>query len=139
MIASEDIGCAYPQAASLAYACTESARALGLPEAAIPLANIVTILATAPKSNTSYLAYFAACDDIAKGLGQRIPKHLQSPNFEGYVYPHDFENDYVKQDYLPADLVGKQYYTFGANKTEQAAKAYHDFIIANCKNKRKSN
>lgn len=139
VIASEDIGCAYPQAASLAYACTESARALGLPEAAIPLANIVTILATAPKSNTSYLAYFAACDDIAKGLGQRIPKHLQSPNFEGYVYPHDFENDYVKQDYLPADLVGKQYYTFGANKTEQAAKAYHDFIIANCKNKRKSN
>ena len=139
VIASEDIGCAYPQAASLAYACTESARALGLPEAAIPLANIVTILATAPKSNTSYLAYFAACDDIAKGLGQRIPKHLQSPNFEGYVYPHDFENDYVKQDYLPADLVGKQYYTFGANKTEQAAKAYHNFIIANCKNKRKSN
>lgn len=139
VIASEDIGCAYPQAASLAYACTESARALGLPEAAIPLANIVTILATAPKSNTSYLAYFAACDDIAKGLGQRIPKHLQSPNFEGYVYPHDFENDYVKQDYLPADLVGKQYYTFGSNKTEQAAKAYHDFIIANCKNKRKSN
>lgn len=139
VIASEDIGCAYPQAASLAYACTESARALGLPEAAIPLANIVTILATAPKSNTSYLAYFAACDDIAKGLGQRIPKHLQSPNFEGYVYPHDFENDYVKQDYLPADLVGKQYYTFGANKTEQAAKAYHDFIIANCKNKRKPN
>ena len=139
VIASEDIGCAYPQVASLAYACTESARALGLPEAAIPLANIVTILATAPKSNTSYLAYFAACDDIAKGLGQRIPKHLQSPNFEGYVYPHDFENDYVKQDYLPADLVGKQYYTFGANKTEQAAKAYHDFIIANCKNKRKSN
>lgn len=139
VIASEDIGCAYPQAASLAYACTESARALGLPEAAIPLANIVTILATAPKSNTSYLAYFAACDDIAKGLGQRIPKHLQSPNFEGYVYPHYFENDYVKQDYLPADLVGKQYYTFGSNKTEQAAKAYHDFIIANCKNKRKSN
>jgi putative ATPase len=137
VIASEDIGCAYPQAASLAYACTESARALGLPEAAIPLANIVTILATAPKSNTSYLAYHAASDDIAAGLGQRIPKHLQSPNFEGYIYPHDFENDYVAQNYLPDDIVGKHYYVFGANKTEQAAKAYHDFIIASCKNQRK--
>jgi len=137
VIANEDIGCAYPQAASLAYACTESARSLGLPEAAIPLANIVTILATAPKSNTSYLAYFAASEDIAKGLGQNVPKHLQSPNFEGYIYPHDFENDYVKQDYLPRDLVGKHYYEFGSNKTEQAAKAYHDFIVSSCKNQRK--
>ena len=137
VIASEDIGCAYPQAASLAYACTESARSLGLPEAAIPLANIVTILATAPKSNTSYLALHAANEDIAKGLGQVIPKHLQSPNFDGYIYPHDFENDYVMQEYLPKDLVGKHYYEFGSNKTEQAAKAYHDMIVANCKNRRK--
>ena len=137
VIASEDIGCAYPQAASLAYACTESARMLGLPEAAIPLANIVTILATAPKSNTSYLAYHAASEDIAKGLGQNIPKHLQSPSFEGYIYPHDFENNYVKQDYLPSDLVGKHYYEFGSNKTEQTAKAYHDFIVNNCKNLKK--
>ena len=128
VIANEDIGCAYPQAASLAYACTESARALGLPEAAIPLANIVVILATAPKSNTSYTAYHMACEDIAAGKGIEIPKHLQSPNFEGYVYPHDFENDYVKQDYLPKDLIGKHYYQFGTNKTEQAAKAYHDYI-----------
>jgi len=137
VIASEDIGCAYPQAASLAYACTESARALGLPEAAIPLANIVTILATAPKSNTSYLAYHAASEDIAKGLGQQVPKHLQSPNFEGYVYPHDFENDYVAQTYLPKDIEGKKYYVFGQNKTEQAAKAYHDYIVSNCQNRRK--
>ncbi len=137
VIASEDIGPAYPQAASLAYACTESARSLGLPEAAIPLANIVIILATAPKSNSSYTAYHRASEDIANGLGQDVPKHLRSPNFEGYIYPHDFENDYVKQDYLPKDLVGKTYYEFGSNKTEQAAKAYHDFIVANCKNKRK--
>lgn len=137
VIASEDIGCAYPQAASLAYACTESARALGLPEAAIPLANIVTVLATAPKSNSSYLAYHMASDDIAKGLGQDVPKHLQSPNFEGYLYPHDYENNYVNQTYLPKDLVGKPYYTFGQNKTEQAAKAYHDLILSKCQNKRK--
>jgi putative ATPase len=137
VIANEDIGCAYPQAASLAYACTESARALGLPEAAIPLANIVTILATAPKSNSSYLAYHAASEDLAKGLGQNVPRHLQSPNFEGYLYPHDYENNYVKQTYLPADLASKRYYNFGNNKTEQAAKAYHDFIVNNCKNGKK--
>ncbi len=137
VIASEDIGPAYPQAASLAYACTESARSLGLPEAAIPLANIVTILATAPKSNSSYVAYHAASDDIANGLGQTIPKHLQSPGFEGYIYPHDYENDYTKQDYLPHDLIGRQYYKFGQNKTEQAAKAYHDFIISADRKKKK--
>ena len=137
VIANEDIGAAYPQAASLAYACTESARAVGLPEAAIPLANIVVILATAPKSNTAYIAYHRASEDIAKGMGQAVPKHLQSPAFTGYIYPHDYENDYVKQDYLPADLVGRKYYEFGQNKTEQAAKAYHDFIVANCKNQKK--
>ena len=137
VIANEDIGCAYPMAASLAYTCTESAKAIGLPEAAIPLANIVCILATAPKSNTSYLAYHAACDDISAGLGAEIPKHLQSPLFQGYLYPHDYVNDYVKQDYLPKDLVGKKYYTFGNNKTEQAAKAYHDMIIASCQNIKK--
>ena len=137
VIANEDIGCAYPQAASLAYACTESARSLGLPEAAIPLANIVTILATAPKSNSSYAAYHAAYDDIAKGFGQSVPKHLQSPNFEGYLYPHDYENNYVNQSYLPKDLIGKQYYQYGNNKTEQLAKQYHDFIVNNCKNGKK--
>ncbi len=137
VIASEDIGCAYPQAASIAYACTESARSLGLPEAAIPLANLVIILATAPKSNTSYVAYHLASQDIASGLGQSVPKHLQSPSFEGYKYPHDYVNDYVIQDYLPRDLIGKHYYEYGSNKNEQTAKAYHDFIVSNCKNQRK--
>lgn len=137
VIANEDIGCAYPMAASLAYACTESAKAIGLPEAAIPLANIVIILATAPKSNTSYLAYHNAMADIEKGLGTIVPEHLRSPDFKGYIYPHDYENDYVKQDYLPKDLIGRHYYEFGSNKTEQAAKAYHDFIVSNCNNVRK--
>ena len=97
----------------------------------------MVILATAPKSNTAYIAYHRASEDIAKGMGQAVPKHLQSPAFTGYIYPHDYENDYVKQDYLPADLVGRKYYEFGQNKTEQAAKAYHDFIVANCKNQKK--
>ena len=137
VIANEDIGCAYPMAASLAYACTESAKVVGLPEAAIPLANIVTILATAPKSNTAYMAYHRASEDIARGLGVTVPEHLRSPLFNGYLYPHDYENDYVTQTYLPSDLIGKKYYEFGQNKTEQAAKAYHDFIINSSKNIKK--
>lgn len=138
VIASEDIGCAYPMAATLAYSCTESAKALGLPEAAIPLANIVVILATAPKSNSSYLAYHQACEDISNGYGNTVPTHLRSPEFKGYLYPHDYENNYVHQNYLPDDLIGKKYYTFGQNKTEQAAKAYHDFIVTSFKNKKRS-
>ena len=125
-------------AASLAYACTESAKAIGMPEAAIPLANIVTILATAPKSNSSYLAYHAAIEDIERGLGTTVPEHLSSPQFKGYLYPHDYENNYVNQSYLPPDLVGRRYYTFGTNKTEQAAKAYYDLIRTNCRNKLKN-
>ncbi len=128
VIASEDIGCAYPLAAVITHACVESAKMVGLPEAVIPLANATCILATAPKSNTAYTAYHKALEDIEKGLGNSIPEHLQSPMFKGYIYPHDFENDYVKQDYLPKDLVGRKYYYFGTNKTEQAAKAYYEMI-----------
>ena len=128
VIASEDIGAAYPLAPVITHACVESAKAVGLPEAAIPLANAACILATSPKSNSTYAAYHAALADMEKGLGTTIPTHLQSPAFAGYVYPHDFENNYVKQDYLPKDLVGRKYYQFGNNKTEQAAKAYYDLI-----------
>ena len=128
VIASEDVGCAYPQAAVIAHACTESAKAIGLPEAAIPLANAVCILATAPKSNSAYLAYHSACEDISRGLGNEIPTHLKSPLFNGYVYPHDYENNYFSQNYLPGDLIGKKYYEFGSNKTEQLAKSYYEMI-----------
>ena len=137
VIANEDIGCAYPLASIMAYACTESAKAVGLPEAAIPLANIVTVLATAPKSNSSYLAYHSAIEDIQAGLGTIVPEHLRSPEFKGYLYPHDYVNNYVNQAYLPKDLQGRKYYEFGQNKTEQAAKAYMDLIKNNCKNIRK--
>ena len=137
VIASEDVGCAYPMAVSITHAACESAKALGLPEAAIPLANAVCILATAPKSNTSYLAYHRACEDISKGLGIEIPEHLRSPLFKGYLYPHDYENNYVEQGYLPKDLLGRKYYTFGTNKIEQASKAYYDFIRQSNKNQKK--
>lgn len=128
VIASEDVGAAYPMAAVITHACVESAKLVGLPEAAIPLANAACILATAPKSNTTYMAYHLAKEDLDAGLGIHIPEHLQSPMFKGYVYPHDYENDYVKQDYLPKDLMGKKYYRFGSNKTEQAARAYYEMI-----------
>ena len=130
VIASEDIGCAYPMAAVITHACTESARSIGLPEAAIPLANCVCILATAPKSSTSYTAYHRAMEDLAAGRGLDVPVHLQSPEFRGYLYPHDYEYDYVKQEYLPSDLIGRKYYEFGNNKTEQAAKTYYEFILS---------
>jgi putative ATPase len=128
VIASEDIGAAYPLAAVIVRACVESAKDLGLPEGAIPLANAVITLATAPKSNTAYTAYFSALQDVEKGLGLSLPSHMRGPSFEGYVYPHDFPHHYVSQQYLPDDLKGKHYYTFGDNKTEQLAKQYYDMI-----------
>ncbi len=134
VIANEDIGCAYPHAAVIAYACCESAKSLGLPEAAIPLANAVCILATAPKSNSAYLAYHAASEDSQRGLGITPPEHLRSPIFKNYKYPHDYPNHYVNQQYLPDELKNKSYYVFGENKTEQAAKAYFDMIKMSKKN-----
>ena len=133
VIASEDIGAAYPLASVIVRSCTESAKELGLPEAAIPLSNAVIMLATSPKSNSAYLAYANASEDIALGKGAEVPSHLKSPLFKGYKYPHDYKNHYVEQQYLPDDLVGKQYYKFGENKLEQAAKTYYDFIRKNSK------
>lgn len=124
VIANEDIGLAYPQAASITYACCMSARELGMPEARLPLANATIMLATAPKSNSAYAAANAAAEDIKKGLGTEIPTHLQSPLFKGYKYPHDYPNHYVEQQYLPADLRGRKYYIPGENKTESAAAEY---------------
>lgn len=128
VIASEDIGLAYPMAAVVTRSCVECAKELGLPEAAIPLANAAVMLATAPKSNSAYNALHAAEEDIKKGLGQIVPTHLQSPLFKGYKYPHDFPDHYTVQQYLPDDLKGRHYYEFGENKTEQAARAYWEKI-----------
>lgn len=128
VIASEDIGLAYPQAAQITYALCQSAKELGLPEARIPLANCAIMLATAPKSNTAYLAIAKASDDIKAGKGTETPIHLQAPLFKGYKYPHDFPNDYVEQQYLPDDIKNAKYYEYGSNKTEQAAKSYWEAI-----------
>ncbi len=128
VIASEDVGAAYPMAAVIVRACCESAKELGMPEARIPLANAAITLATAPKSNSVYNAVNAAMADVEKGLGREVPPHLQSPLFKGYKYPHDYPNHYVEQQYLPNDLRGKKYYVYGENKMEEAAKAYAEKI-----------
>ncbi|MGN1113533.1 MAG: replication-associated recombination protein A [Oscillospiraceae bacterium] len=133
VIASEDIGLAYPQAITIVKACVDSAMQLGLPEARIPLAQAVILLATAPKSNSSYLAMDAALEDIRKGLALDFPRNLQNKHFDGdevedkgqhYLYPHDYPNHWVEQQYMPDSLKGRQYYQFGENKNEQAAKNY---------------
>lgn len=131
VIASEDVGLAYPMAAAITRACCESAKELGLPEAQLTLANAAIMLATAPKSNAAHNAVLAAAEDVKKGKGVHVPAHLQSPLFKGYLYPHDFENHYVKQQYLPDDLVGTVYYQPGPNKTEQAAVEYWSRIKKN--------
>ena len=128
VIASEDIGLAYPQAAAVVRACCESARELGMPEAQIPLVHAAMLLATSPKSNTAYNALHAAMSDVEAGRGVNIPVHLQSPLFKGYRYPHDYPNHYVEQVYLPEDLRDRRYYVPGPNKAEQAAAAYWDAI-----------
>ena len=124
VIASEDIGLAFPQAAAVVRACCESARELGMPEAKIPLIHAALLLATAPKSNSAYEALHAAEEDLNAGRGNCIPVHLQSPLFKGYLYPHAYPNHWVSQQYLPDDLVNRTYYTPAPNKTEQAAAAY---------------
>ena len=134
--ASEDIGMAYPQAASIAKSCVDSALQLGLPEARLPLAQAVILLATAPKSNSVCAAIDAAMADVRAGRTGDYPRHLQNihadgAGFEreqGYLYPHSFPDHWVEQQYLPDAIKDHVYYEYGPNKTEQAAKAYWDKI-----------
>ncbi len=128
VIASEDVGLAFPTAATVTRACCESAKELGMPEAAIPLANATILLATSPKSNSAHDAVFAAMADVEKGLGGEVPTHLKSPLFKGYKYPHEYPNHYVKQQYLPNDIKDKHYYQWGSNKLEDAARQYAEKI-----------
>ena len=137
VIACEDIGLAYPNAIPIIKACVDSALQLGLPEARIPLADAIVLLCTSPKSNSAYLAMDMAIEDIKNGNLGEIPRHLQNKHFDGegniekgqnYLYPHNYPNHYVKQQYLPNTLKNKVYYSFGDNKLEQAAKKYRENI-----------
>ena len=137
VIAAEDIGLAYPQAISIVKACVDSALQLGFPEARIPLAEAVLLLATAPKSNSSICAVDEALARIKSSGAGEIPSHLKDAHYggaekldhgTGYRYPHAFPGHYVKQQYLPDHLKNDRYYTYGDNKTEQAAKKYWDLV-----------
>ena len=124
-MANEDIGLAYPMAAAITDACINTALRLGMPEASAPLSNCIIMLATAPKSNSAMEAYFSAKKAIEEGKGQAIPSHLrQTELFNGYKFPHDYPNHWVKQQYLPNDLAGTHFYRYGENKTELAACEY---------------
>ncbi len=133
VIASEDVGLAYPMAAVITKSCVDSALQLGLPEARIPLAEAVIMLATSPKSNSAYKAINSALEDVKNSGPLDFPRHLQNKHFDGadakvrgqhYLYPHDYPDHWVKQQYLPDALKDRVYYEYGENKSEQAAKAY---------------
>lgn len=133
VIASEDIGLAYPQAAFIVKSLVDSARELGFPEARIPLAEATILLATSPKSNSSYVAIDRALDDLENITIDDIPMHLKDAHYGGasklgrgieYKYPHKYENHYVKQQYLPDNIKNKVYYEYGDNKIEKTMKEY---------------
>lgn len=137
VIASEDVGMAYPMCAVIVKACVDSALQLGLPEARLPLADAAVLMATAPKSNSAHNAILAAEQDLRRGKTGPVPRRLQNKHFDGedaaqkgqnYLYPHDYPGHWVKQQYLPDALAGVRYYEYGQNKNEQAAKAYWDKI-----------
>lgn len=137
VIAGEDIGLAYPQAITIVKSCVDAALQLGFPEARIPLAEAVVLLATAPKSNSAHVALDLALEDLKTLRNSEFPRAVQNKHFDGddieekgqfYQYPHDYPNHYVEQQYLPDELVGRVYYQYGSNKNEQAAKQYWEKI-----------
>ena len=135
--ANEDVGLAYPQIIPIVKAAVDTAMMVGLPEARLPLANAVILVANAPKSVSAHDAINAAMRDIEMGLGGDIPRHLQNKHFDGdeaevkgqnYKYPHAYPMHYVNQQYLPDAIKNKKYYEFGDNKTEQKFREYWENI-----------
>ncbi len=135
--ANEDVGLAYPQIIPIVKAAVDTAMTVGLPEARLPLANAVILVATCPKSVSAHDAINAAMADIEKGLTGDIPRHLQNKHFDGedaevkgqhYLYPHSFKGHYVNQQYLPDVVKNKKYYNYGDNKNEQLFKEYWEKI-----------
>lgn len=131
VIAYEDIGLANPSIGPKVEAAINASERLGLPEARIPLANIVIELALSPKSNTGHLALDEALNDIRRGNTGNVPDHIKT-NSKDYKYPHNYPNNWVKQQYLPDNIVNKEYFHPKANsKYEQSLKQVYE----NLKNK----
>ena len=143
VMASEDVGLAYPMAAVIVKACVDSALQLGFPEARIPLAEAAILLATAPKSNSAISAIGAAMRDIETIDTGDVPEHLKDSHYSGsaklghgtdYVNPHSMPNHYIKQQYLPDNIKDRVYYEFGNNKTELAAREYQKRLRGSANN-----
>ncbi len=135
--ACEDVGLAYPQLIPIVKSCVDIAQAVGLPEARIPLADAVIMVCNAPKSNSAYMGINRAMQDVQNGNTGPVPRQLQNMHYDGednqnkgqfYLYPHDYENHYTPQQYLPDILKNRKYYEYGDNKNEQAFKLYWDKI-----------
>ncbi len=138
--ACEDVGLANPQIIPIVKAAVDAAMMVGLPEARIPLADAVILVAQSPKSNSAYMAIAMAEEDIKAGKAYGFPRCLQNKHYDGedadvkgqfYKYPHDFPNHWVPQQYLPDGVKDSVYYVPGNNKNEQAYRSYW----ANIKNK----
>lgn len=135
--ACEDVGLAWPQIIPIVKAAVDAAMMVGLPEARLPLADAVVLVATAPKSNTAHNAIIAAMKDVENGKVGSIPRQLQNKHYDSaevekkgqfYKYPHDYPNRWVEQQYLPDILKDTRYYEYGDNKNEQAFRAYWEKI-----------
>ncbi|MBR3988004.1 MAG: replication-associated recombination protein A [Clostridia bacterium] len=135
--AAEDVGLAHPQILPIVKACVDMAQAVGLPEARLPLADAVILVATSPKSNSAHDAIARAEADLESGKALGIPRQLQNMHYDGednqnkgqfYKYPHDYPDHYCQQQYLPDSIKNAEYYIYGDNKNEQAFKAYWEKI-----------
>lgn len=135
--ACEDVGLAYPQIIPIVKAAVDAANMLGLPEARIPLADAVVLVATSPKSNSAYNGINAAMADVQKGRTGPVPRQLQNVHCDGednpnkgqfYIYPHTYRNHWVPQQYLPDATKDAVYYEFGDNRTERTAGEYWEKV-----------
>jgi len=144
--ASEDVGNADPQALQVAVAASLATERVGLPEAQIILSQAAAYIATAPKSNASCEAIFAANEEVRKTGNLPIPTHLQDAHYkgaaklghgEGYKYAHIYKNNYVEQQYLPYELTGKEFYTPSGNGYEVKIREHMKRIKDEAKNETK--
>ena len=135
--ACEDVGLAYPQIIPIVKAAVDAANMLGLPEARIPLADAVVLVATSPKSNSAYNGINAAMADVQKGRTGPVPRQLQNVHCDGednpnkgqfYIYPHSYRNHWAPQQYLPDAIKDAVYYEFGDNRTERTAGEYWEKV-----------
>lgn len=135
--ACEDVGLAYPQIIPIVKAAVDAANMLGLPEARIPLADAVVLVATSPKSNSAYNGINAAMADVQKGRTGPVPRQLQNVHCDGednpnkgqfYIYPHSYRNHWAPQQYLPDVIKDAVYYEFGDNRTERTAGEYWEKV-----------